>query len=63
MEGIVTDSFKELIKAAHTIARMRSPSVESVLKAAGYTYEADCVAALVRAVDKLKRSGRSTLER
>jgi hypothetical protein len=41
-----------VVDAARAIARMRHPSIEKLLRARGFGYEADRVAELVRAVDE-----------
>jgi hypothetical protein len=40
-----------LVEAASALARMRHPSIEKLLRARGFGYEADRVAELVRTVD------------
>lgn len=43
----------ELIIASRSVARMKHPSIESILRRRGFTFEAERIADLVRAIEAL----------
>lgn len=56
----MTKAEKKVIEAAKVIADMKAPSLESLLRRKGYSYEAERIAELVKAVESLNPPLRKT---